>query len=72
MKFEYDDKSDDRECVAFIDDDGDLCVKDINTDMGVYVGITDASTEKFIDYMSLNGNGSIHKFYPGDKITITF
>lgn len=70
MKFEYDGMGDDRECVAFIDADGDLCVKDNNTDMGVYVGITDASTEKFIDYMSLNG--SIRKFYPGDKITITF
>lgn len=70
MKFEYNDMENESDCVAFIDDDGDLCLKDKNTDMGVYVAITDASTETFYDYMSLNGVKK--RFYPGDKITITF
>lgn len=72
MKFEYDDKEEEKEFVAFIDYAGDLCI--------AYEGgaiyflqddqiIIDPSCS-FECYAEDNG---IHrKLYPGDKITITF
>lgn len=67
MKFEYEVSKDDRECVAFIDGDGDLWIK---TDEGSCLmykhGGLPESGELWEE------NLAIHKFYPGDKITITF
>lgn len=63
MKFEYENKQDDSECVAYIDQDGILVVKDergntveIDTTGGIIYGC---------DFEPLNAT---HKFYPGDKI----
>jgi hypothetical protein len=69
MKFEHDGKTDDRECVAFIDGDGDLWIK---TDKGsclMYGG--SEYTEPSAGNLWFSDT-AIKKFYPGDKITITF
>lgn len=69
MKFEYDNMNDDRECVAYIDGDGDLIIK--NTLNLVYEHpalITDGN----VGTAEWNPVESLHKFYPGDKLTITF
>lgn len=65
MKFEYEVKQDNRECVAYIDDDGDLVVKN---DGGACVIVGDSYCCEFTFHPSRND----HKFYPGDKVTITF
>ena len=67
MKFEYDGKADGSKCVAFIDLDGDLWVK---TDEGSVVFYKEGYATSYGD-MWLVENAT-HKFYPGDKITITF
>ena len=67
MKFEYDVKEDTRECVAFIDDDGDLWIK---TDEGSCLMFESGYTPSAGDLWE--EGKAIHKFYPGDKITITF
>lgn len=67
MKFEYDGKSDDRECVAFIDEDGDLVMKDYLG--GAITIFAYGMTESGYDWKP---DTAIHKFYTGDKITITF
>jgi hypothetical protein len=74
MKFDYETKQDDRECVAYIDRDGDLIVRDENPHDGNNCGAI---------YMTKRGNRGVyenefdpseatHKFYPGDSITLTF
>lgn len=80
MKFEYDGSDIERKggCVAFIDIDGDLW-------MGVQSGCCDEIKSVLFDfsYGTINAGsisieegiceyGSKRKFYPGDKITITF
>ena len=71
MKFEYENKERDDECVAFIHRSGAFIYK---TSEGCFVfddedggGHTD--TELWWNQWKSH---SIHKFYPGDKITITF
>lgn len=71
MKFEYDDGRPVSECVAFIDDEGDLCIRS-SDNKGVYL-IADGEVVgglHFEEYMCINE--VVRKFYPGDKITITF
>lgn len=72
MKFEYDGVTEDREMVAFVDDDGDLCIK-IGYGIAYLVrdGIGFAYDEA--DFREYGVNNGVRKaFYPGDKITITF
>jgi len=71
MKFKYDGDDRDDECVAFIDNCGDLCVKS-DDEEGIYFTKDGSvfSCSTFDDYME--ENIAAHKFYPGDKITITF
>lgn len=66
MKFEYDIKKDDRECVAYIDSDGDLMVSDLAG--GAICFVRDGCAESKYNWAPEN---AAHKFYPGDKITIT-
>lgn len=68
MKFEYDGKSEDRECVAYIDDDGDLCFADDSGDAVLF----SAATGTIQSCLLWNTSDATRKFYPGDKITITF
>jgi hypothetical protein len=63
MEIEYVKNNDDRECMAFIDQDNDLWVN--------LEGLWRCVTGTFYDDI-LNEDDAIHKFYPGDKITITF
>jgi len=69
MKFEYDGADQDRECVAFIDDVGDLWIRDRHGSENVCISkigeVIYAEGDFFIE-------GAVKKFYPGDKITITF
>jgi len=69
MKFEYDGKTDDRECVAFIDGDGDLWIKTDEGSCLMYGG--SEYTEPSAGNLWLPDK-AIKKFYPGDKLTITF
>jgi hypothetical protein len=60
MKFTYDTNPDERECVAYIDDEGDLIIKERD---GKTVYCLDGAFDPSCDN---------HRFYPGDSITITF
>lgn len=72
MKFEYGIDVDRSDTVAFIDDAGDLCIA---VESGIVYLLRDGSSfhdddADLMEYM--NDNGFKRKFYPGDKITITF
>jgi len=72
MKFEYDEKETrDPECVALVDIYGTLTIK---TDEGCTYLYNDSNTPNngSIGNWSISMLHSTHKFYPGDKITITF
>lgn len=65
MKFTHEQKTDDRECVAYIDDD--------------FLVINDKEEGPvWISYRGIGKNGgwdpssATHKFYPGDKLEIEF
>jgi uncharacterized protein YuzE len=68
MKFEYDVKNDDRECVAYITADGRALVIRDRYDDCIYIDYAD----KFVGTERWNPDKATHKFYPGDKLTITF
>ena len=72
MKFEFDGDADRGECVAYIDDDGDLCIR--VGDGFVYFIKDDKSflSDGGSFYGHMFDNGATRKFYKGDKITITF
>lgn len=73
MKFEYDGKEDARECVAYIDRDGGMCIKVEETHIDSELVCID--TDGFFRFdLSWNPSytGVKKRFYPGDKITITF
>lgn len=71
MKFEYDGKENGRECVAFIDEDGVLYIK---TDEGstLLYGGSESPNHGSNEDWDYGLSRATHKFYPGDKITITF
>lgn len=70
MEFECDNRDDERECVAFIGNEGDLIIKlEDGTNM-VMRKIGDPFKGS-VDFDVLLGN-AVHKFYLGDKVTITF
>ena len=68
MKFEYDGKRDDQECVAYIDHCGDLRVADDSDEAVCFSAITGTIRSGAVWWPET----ATHKFYPGDKITITF
>lgn len=63
MKFTYEHEADDRDCVAYIDGDGDLVMR------GGYI-VKAGWIENAEHYF--NPSEATHKFYPGDKLTIEF
>jgi len=71
MKFEYDGKEDTRECVAYIDENGNLRIRDTGrkTEKRGSVCFTELGIKNGYDFSPTTGT---RKFYPGDKITITF
>jgi hypothetical protein len=69
MKFTYDTKQDDRECVAFITDNGNLVIK--NTDTGRFT-IALCKAGQCHNQACVDVNKAARKFYPGDSITIEF
>lgn len=66
MKFTYDKKTDDRECVAYIDGLGVLYIK---TDEGSTL-LYESETPNHNGYF--NPTDATHRFYAGDSVTITF
>ncbi len=70
MKFEYDVKEDTRECVAYIDHCGHLVVKNTREKGSSFVFMPVQKETTYWDTFS-PGDTDV-KFYPGDKITITF
>ncbi len=77
MKFEYDGDSEQRECVAFIDGDGLLwvgayCLYDDDVKSVVFT----SDDKPHVGDISLKTGmalfGVTKRFYPGDKLTITF
>lgn len=77
MKFEYETKEDDRECVAYThvmaDSDEDTLSLAIKLECGNVLTIYyDGSTLKQRCYEGDLGDDLRRKFHPGDKVTITF
>lgn len=70
MKFEYDGEEDDRECVAYLDLDGILCIKG-HGDSEPLLLSEDGSTYHSWAFTP-DRSDVVRKFYHGDKITITF
>lgn len=68
MKFEYDGKENARECVAFIDENGNLVIYDGTRK----TCICHSGAVHQNPYTEHHQSGTKRKFYPGDKITITF
>jgi hypothetical protein len=69
MKFEYNGKEDGRVCVAYIDMDGDLRIRTQDDDAVIfYANTKDLPSPDCVFTPSV----SQARFYPGDKITITF
>ena len=69
MKFTYEkhDRSDD-DVVAYIDSYGDLQIKNVHGGKSVYLYRDGA-----LDYgYNWHLEAAVHKFYPGDKITLEF
>ena len=67
MKFDYENPNAKQpECVAYLDDDGDLFIKDHDGDCVAIGPIGVLLSAKFDPELATC------KFYPGDKITITF
>lgn len=74
MRFEYETKQDDRECVAVVREiDGKINLT-IKTDEGCTYIYDDHETPNHGTPRDWDHEVSLatHKFYPGDKITITF
>ena len=77
MRFDYETKQDDRECVAYahvMQDEGDdtLSIAVKHGDGFVTTFYYDGSIIKQRCYESDIGDDLRHKFYPGDKLTIEF
>lgn len=74
MKIEYERNKDDSECVAYIDAQGHLVVKDQRVVEGnaSFVFMPNMGKVNTTYWDEFNPYGCKEKFYPGDKITITF
>jgi hypothetical protein len=66
MKFEYECGATDLECVAYIDGGGDLVIRGDNPEKSFVFGPSGSFS------WAWNEREAVHKFYPGDKLTITF
>ena len=72
MKFDYDDVTEGREMVSFIDYAGDLCIK-IGYGLAYLTQDGGGFACDEADFQEhARDNGVKKAFYPGDKITITF
>jgi hypothetical protein len=74
MKFEYDVKSDDRECVAAIyefDGGPELCLA-VKAQCGKMVWFYHSDGLASVQDGGFPPYDVVKKFYPGDKLTITF
>lgn len=67
MKFEYDEKEAEKECVAYISLSGDLVVKD-GGGKATVIYDDGSGTERVM----WNPDSASRRFYHGDKLTITF
>ena len=67
MRFDYETKQDDRECVAYIDGFGHLITFTPNGNC--YCFCPDGSSTDLVNWEPHHAK---HKFYPGDELTITF
>ena len=75
MKFEYDSKSYNVECVAYVDKHNHLVVKNsrsCESEDTSFVFMTTSSKDTTTMWDEFNPDNAVKKFYPGDKITITF
>lgn len=70
MKFEYEAKEDDRECVAYIDDVGDLMIKDNRGEATALFGSSD--THHCEGGNMWEPHRAVKTFMAVDKVTITF
>ena len=69
MKFEYDGELQRTDVVAFVDENGNLV---IYNNYGGKTCICAGGNIHQNPYTEHSNNGTRKKFYPGDKITITF
>ena len=69
MKFEYDGDSEHRECVAYIDGDGDVIVRDTLNHTGEHPALISDGNVGTAEWQP---HTATRRFYPGDKLTITF
>ena len=68
MKIEYETEEDRGECVAYVDSYGNLILRDEDDD-GFVIFQNGKPPAIMGDF---DPDGAVHKFYRGDKITITF
>lgn len=70
MKFEYDGKAEEKDCVAIIHAGGALIMQ-LNDGC---IALGEDGTNKWHEDKEIEfwDDMAAHKFYPGDKITITF
>lgn len=71
MKFEYDGDSEQRECVAYIVASGELVVRNIDNGNAICMGPY-GSAAYVSNITRFDPSDATRKFYPGDKVTITF
>jgi len=77
MKIEYGQSQGLKECVAYVDRVGHLIVKNMrfpNGDTKSFVFMPDGTDlgDNTTSWNQFNPEDGLHKFYPGDTVTITF
>lgn len=72
MKFEYDGNNQKEECVAYIDNQGHLVVRNQRQNDGSSFVFMPNFKNKTDVWDSFKPSDDDVKFYPGDSITITF
>lgn len=72
MRFDYETKKDDRECVAYIDGCGDIRIKVDHTHIDDVKCVCIEDDGFFHFNLDFDPSDATQKFYPGDKLTITF
>lgn len=75
MKFEYEAKDQDHECVAYIDKHNHLVVRNSRScgeEDASFVFMTTSGKDTTTIWDEFDPSDAVHKLYPGDKITITF
>ena len=75
MKFEYHETDDRGQCVAYVDKHNHLIVKNYRSyydNDRSFVFMTTESKDSTTMWDKFDPDDAVHKFYKGDKITITF